>query len=201
MTNKSVSRVCFGVCESQMIVSLRGISARSMYHHLSPSVPPYTYTSQLVFVREGVTYSSPPPPWSSSTYGCSLHCCPASPLYPPGMTRILSFWSGEKLRPDRKKIPLICLKRDFFFAFSPLFFHTFAHFVCPIFIFPCLSSADCWAVQWSNPAMREYKLVVLGSGGVGKSALVSMAFQSSSCVSCLYYSCHVFPKDFVDNCQ
>lgn len=24
-----------------------------MYHLLSPSVPPYTYTSQLVFVREG----------------------------------------------------------------------------------------------------------------------------------------------------
>lgn len=108
---------------------------------------------------------------------------------------------GKTQRPDRKKIPLICLKRDFFFAFSPLFFHTFSHFVCPIFIFPCLSSADCWAVQWSNPAMREYKLVVLGSGGVGKSALVSMAFQSSSCICCLYYSCHVFPKDFVDNCQ
>lgn len=172
-----------------------------MYHLLSPSVPPYTYTSQLVFVREG-----------SHTLHL-LHPEAAPLMGVPSIVVLLllyilqewleSFLSGvgKTQRPDRKKIPLIYLKRDLFFAFSPLFFHTFAHFVCPIFTFPCLSSADCWAVQWINPAMREYKLVVLGSGGVGKSALVSMAFQTSSCVSCLYYSCHVFPKDFVDNCQ
>ena len=34
--------------------------------------------------------------------------------------------------------------------------------------------------------MREYKLVVLGSGGVGKSALVSEMFIVGSCVSCDY---------------
>lgn len=39
--------------------------------------------------------------------------------------------------------------------------------------FSLLSCADCLAVQGNEPTMREYKLVVLGSGGVGKSALVS----------------------------
>lgn len=140
VTNKSVSRVCF-VCESQMIVSLRGISARSMYHLLSPSVPPYTYTSQLVFVREGVTYSSPPPPWSSSTYGCSLHCCPASPLYPPGMTRILSFWSGKNSKTRQEKNPFDLPEKRFLFCFFPHCFFTpllilFVQFlffpVCPV---------------------------------------------------------------------
>ena len=51
------------------------------------------------------------------------------------------------------------------FFFSPLSFRSF----CQICV------AD---IPWST--MREYKLVVLGSGGVGKSALVSLGFKMSN---------------------
>ncbi len=47
-----------------------------------------------------------------------------------------------------------------------------------IYSFSCLILfLDYWGVWWRDPAMREYKLVVLGSGGVGKSALVSTVYH------------------------
>ena len=41
----------------------------------------------------------------------------------------------------------------------------------------CMVSFFTGSAEWVQPnTMREYKLVVLGSGGVGKSALVRFAF-------------------------
>lgn len=86
-----------------------------------------------------------------------------------------SFFAGVgKLRGQTgKKKSFVLLENKvscFFFVcffFSSLF-ETFLFCFSPPFV-----QCRLLAVRWSKPAMREYKLVVLGSGGVGKSALVS----------------------------
>lgn len=181
MTEKSDSRVCFGVWMPDDCVISRNIC---QIHVSSPlQFPLYSYTPQLVYVREG-----------SHTLHL-LHPEAAPLMGVPSIVVLLlvynlqewleSFLSWvEKLRDHTGKIPLFCLKRKLdlvLFFLNCLCFCKFL--ILSRFAFPRLSSADCWAVRWSKPAMREYKLVVLGSGGVGKSALVSIPSWTPSCPS------------------
>lgn len=54
-----------------------------------------------------------------------------------------------------------CCETRFLFSLNVQFFF------CNAYIFQVLK------LVFTTPTMREYKIVVLGSGGVGKSALVS----------------------------
>lgn len=103
-----------------------------------------------------------------------------------------SFLSGVgKLRGQAGKTPLFCFNVGFLSAGVWLFVCFFflyavsanlsswiSFFQMPSFFLSC---ADCLAVQRNEPTMREYKLVVLGSGGVGKSALVSVLLRTLPC--------------------
>lgn len=177
---KHLTSGCVLVCEGQMMVSLGGISARSM-HHL-PFSSPYARTHHSWFVLEK----------GSHTFHL-LHPEAAPLMGVPSIVVLLlvhnlqewleSFLCEvEKLRDQAGKNPFVLLQKlDLVFLFC--FLSIFAPFSSCLshFAFPHLSSADCWAVRWSKPAMREYKLVVLGSGGVGKSALVSIHSWTPSC--------------------
>lgn len=79
----SDSRLCFVVWRPDDCVISRNM-CQIPNRHLPVGSPPSTRTHHSWFVlRRG---SRTPPPWSSSTYGCSLHCCPASCPETPGMT-------------------------------------------------------------------------------------------------------------------
>lgn len=174
---------CVLVCEVQMIVSFLGISARFIHHLLSGS-PLFTHIYHSWFVLGKVH---------------TLHLLhpEAAPLMGvPSIVVLLlvqnlqewveSFLSGLEEHIEQT---WVLSKRNAIYLSRSLSFSLFLNICCFCFVFFCLiflpylSKADCWAVLWSNLAMREYKLVVLGSGGVGKSALVSMSSWSPSCLS------------------
>lgn len=103
---------------------------------ISPFRSPCTHPHRSWLVLErGVTYSSPPPPWSNFTFGCSLYCCCLLSIN----SSKKSNW-GNSFFCVRRKLPFLC-----FAPFStPLY-----HFLVSLFVqcrrFSCL-------VKWSRHA-------------------------------------------------
>lgn len=183
ISQKSDSRVCAGAQRPDDGVIAGSLSQKPCL--ISPfQLPLYWNTPQLVRVSEG-----------SHTLHL-LHPEAAPLMGVPSIVVLLlvhnlqewleSFLSGVgKLGGQAGKAPLFGFNVSFLSVGVWLFYcvcSVSANFSSWIsFLQMCcffLSCADCLAVQGNKPTMREYKLVVLGSGGVGKSALVSVLLRS-----------------------
>lgn len=167
-TGTKQSRACFSFWRPDDVIKRKSTKKLCI---IPPNPPPHWNTLQLVCVREGSHTPHLLHPEAAPLMG--VPSIVVLLLVPNLQEWLKSFPSGvgENSEARLKKNPFVCLiESNVYFSIFP--------FVAGLppshrLLFWFESSADCEAVRWSKPAMREYKLVVLGSGGVGKSALVS----------------------------
>lgn len=170
---------------SKLMVSLWAVSAKLWVSSLPefPLFSLHTHHSWFVLERGHTVFTSSTlqqlPLWVFPLLLCCL-------LLVHNLQEWLeSFLSAvEKLSERKGQLYTVCF---WFELLNVLLCSCSVLTVCVLLLLFLFVQCRLLAVCWSYPAMREYKLVVLGSGGVGKSALVSIPFLSTLyCVSSMH---------------